>query len=213
MRGMTLAVGLVALIAHAADGGAVADAGAATLKIVKALPPSDAGGVDAGAAPGKASSGWKARPVFVIAQDDVAIDKYALAKPSERAAGLVQLLAQFLRARALRGEFLRVAVLTASRRRQFVGRLLERTGEFLLRISLRARISSRSRGRVAAAAFRILGGGAHRVSRLLHAFRHTLTLEILRDVTGSRLRLRVRGALAGAGHTFRAVSALGLLLQ
>lgn len=68
MRRMTLVLGMIAASAFAADGGA-------------AKPSADAGAVDAGS-----PLVWKARPVLLLADDAAVIEKYALAKPNERAA-------------------------------------------------------------------------------------------------------------------------------
>ena len=71
MRGMTFVIGLLALAAHAADGGSatpaakVADAGSA---------------LDAGS-----PLAWKAKPVLLFAEDATVLDKYVIAKPNERA--------------------------------------------------------------------------------------------------------------------------------
>lgn len=70
---------LSALTVFAADGGARADAGVAKPKAAR-----DAGPTDAGATLGPGE--WKAKPILVLAEDETVIDKYALAKPADRAA-------------------------------------------------------------------------------------------------------------------------------
>jgi hypothetical protein len=63
MRVTTVLMGLMAFGAYAADGGVATPAAA-----------------DAGA-----PLGWKAKPVLLFAEDAAVVDKYALARPSERA--------------------------------------------------------------------------------------------------------------------------------
>ncbi|MBS1150104.1 MAG: hypothetical protein H6Q89_1802 [Myxococcaceae bacterium] len=74
MRGTTVVVGLMAIAAYAADGGAAKAPGKAA--------------VDAGAATVDAGSplGWRAKPVLLFTDDPAVVEKYALAKPHERAA-------------------------------------------------------------------------------------------------------------------------------
>ncbi len=70
MRGTILVVGLMAFAAAAADGG-----------VAKPVAKADAGSVDAGD-----PLVWKAKPVLLFVEDPAVADKYALAKPNERAA-------------------------------------------------------------------------------------------------------------------------------
>lgn len=90
MRWMTLGICLFPLMASAIDAG-----------VTPAKPPKDAGRPDAGLA-AKAPGAWAAKPIFLLAEDEKAIDKYALAKPSERAAvkGILQKLTVGKRAAA-----------------------------------------------------------------------------------------------------------------
>jgi hypothetical protein len=120
-----------------------------------------------------------------------------LSRVCELLRAVVHAIAQLLRARALIGELLRLDVLRAGGGRQAIGNLVERAGELLLRRGLRPRIVGRSRCRVAAAAFRILGRGAHRIGGALHAIGKLLPPQLLRADAGSgghsrRLRRFVR---------------------
>src|SRR6185436_10165002 len=73
------------------------------------------------------------------------------------AGGVVQFVAQLLRAGALIRQLLRFAVARPGGGRELVGHLVERTRELLRRPGLRARVVARSRRRAAAAAARFLG--------------------------------------------------------
>ena len=78
MRGMTLVLSLIALAARAADAGSVADAGKTAGK-----PDGGRAAADAGK-PAADTVEWKAVPVFAIAENEQALDKFAITKPAER---------------------------------------------------------------------------------------------------------------------------------
>src|SRR5205807_1626354 len=84
-------------------------------------------------------------------------------------------------------QLLRLAV--AGPRRQLVGGFLERFRELLPGRGLGAGISGRTRRRIAAAAFRLFGRGAHRRGGVAHPLRQPLALDVFRHVTGRSRRL------------------------
>src|SRR5262245_34174712 len=116
------------------------------------------------------------------------IGRFLLIQLIELPREIVQALAQFLRARQIRRQLVRLVVALALRRRQRIGKTIERSRDVFLRIRRSVR---RGRRRVLAVRFGVglSRGRAHGLRRLLHALTEALALHLPSGVGGCFLEI------------------------